>query len=284
VKRLLHLVPSLALCAFDSVIGLFVRRTDFTVLVYHDVSDAEGERFGAHLRILEKRTVVRPEEIFAKEPVSGGVLITFDDALEGVYKNALPQLRKHGMHSVIFVPAQGMGDHPRWKQRSNVVSRQSRIATLETIRSNKDQFVSYGSHSWSHLSLKEANATEARREIIESKKELERALGFPIEYFAFPYGHYNTEHLELCREAGYRAVFAAKPEWNALPENRFLIPRVGINPSDSDLEVWLKARGAYRWLGMASAAKQWVKKIFSKAENTSGDAIKQTAVAQELKQ
>ena len=50
-----------------------------------------------------------------------------------------------------------------------------------------------GSHGLVHQDLTTLSQEEARREIVDSKKQLEDDFGQPIKHFCYPYGAWNQE-------------------------------------------------------------------------------------------
>ncbi len=64
-----------------------------------------------------------------------------------------------------------------------------------------------GSHGVTHVSFVFLDAASQRRELSESKRVLERALGSPVDAFAFPFGESGDPSVETTRlvaDAGYR--------------------------------------------------------------------------------
>jgi len=60
-----------------------------------------------------------------------------------------------------------------------------------------------GAHTLSHVMLTRVGEKVARKEIIGSKTSLERILGKRVTSFAYPYGCYRREHIEIVTEAGF---------------------------------------------------------------------------------
>jgi peptidoglycan/xylan/chitin deacetylase (PgdA/CDA1 family) len=78
------------------------------------------------------------------------------------------------------------------------------FASWEELRGLDPQVLEIGSHTASHPNL--ANVDEParlRREVFDSKANLERELGRTIEHFCYPAGSYNPAVLEQVRKAGY---------------------------------------------------------------------------------
>jgi peptidoglycan/xylan/chitin deacetylase (PgdA/CDA1 family) len=71
--------------------------------------------------------------------------------------------------------------------------------------------VTMGAHSVTHRNLKHLPLAEARREIAESKARIERELGRPCDFFAYPFGNPANDFTGAVKsavgEAGFRAAF-----------------------------------------------------------------------------
>lgn len=66
--------------------------------------------------------------------------------------------------------------------------------------------VIFGSHTLNHPILTQMPVELAKKEIIDSKRELEEKLGAKIEHFAYPNGYQNEELKKIIRETGYRSA------------------------------------------------------------------------------
>jgi hypothetical protein len=73
-----------------------------------------------------------------------------------------------------------------------------------------------GSHSYTHPYLTKRNNFDSdeeylsflEKEIIKSKTFFESKLKMPIETFAYPYGLYSKEIIQIVKKAGYKAAFS----------------------------------------------------------------------------
>lgn len=88
-----------------------------------------------------------------------------------------------------------------------------------------------GAHTCTHPAMKSLPVKEARREIVQSKSQLEMVVGGPIECFAYPYGSNSRAVRVLVRRSGFRRAFRTGEtgfsSWRTV--NRFGIPRVHID-------------------------------------------------------
>ena len=71
--------------------------------------------------------------------------------------------------------------------------------------------VTIGSHCQTHPHLPLIDKDIAKKEVADSRRDLETLLNRPINLFAFPYGEYNDQILEWSRQAGYQRVFSTLP-------------------------------------------------------------------------
>jgi len=79
--------------------------------------------------------------------------------------------------------------------------------TLDQLKELVKEGMWIGSHSVSHPYLSRINDPAAlRREIFESKRILEADLGMPITSFAYPFGHYTPQVVDLVKQAGYTSA------------------------------------------------------------------------------
>jgi len=94
--------------------------------------------------------------------------------------------------------------------------------------------VTIGSHTVSHPILTKHDARTAVHEVGDSKAVLERRLGRPVSYFAYPFGDRSAagaREFRFVREAGYAAAVTSRPG-HLFPyhaDHLHALPRVSIN-------------------------------------------------------
>jgi peptidoglycan/xylan/chitin deacetylase (PgdA/CDA1 family) len=134
-------------------------------------------------------------------------LVTFDDAYRSLLELGLPVLRELGVPGVVFVPAALVGTESSFD--AGISEPVEPICTWDELRALNAGGVSVQSHGLEHVRLSKLEGDRLERELLESKRTLERELGKPVEVFAFPYGDGGadpsavSESLERC---GYRAA------------------------------------------------------------------------------
>ena len=91
--------------------------------------------------------------------------------------------------------------------------------------------ITIASHSVNHYRLQNITEDEARFEISESKKILDDKIT-AIRYFAYPFGGYaqdfSEKHIELVRQAGYRAAVSTRNDMISPATDRYQLPRPNV--------------------------------------------------------
>jgi peptidoglycan/xylan/chitin deacetylase (PgdA/CDA1 family) len=119
------------------------------------------------------------------------ILITFDDGYRDVLRNAAPTIRRLGLHATEYViTGRTSGPDPSFLAWSQ-------LPLLE------HDGIEIGSHTVTHADLPAVGASDAWHELLASRLALERHLGHPVQWLAYPYGKFDTQIEELARRAGY---------------------------------------------------------------------------------
>ncbi|MGC7847627.1 polysaccharide deacetylase family protein [Desulforudis sp. 1088] len=145
------------------------------------------------------------------------ILITFDDGYRDNYLYALPVLEELGMQGTVFVVAGAIG-------KTNFFDAESQppnaMMSWEEIRAMERAGITIGSHTLTHPHLTQISTDQARREIVEAKRVLEKGLGHEVRYFCYPYGDYNPAVEALVAEAGYTLSFTCDQGRVTMDEER----------------------------------------------------------------
>ena len=171
------------------------------VLCYHAVSPDWEHRLAIQPDLLLRQ--VRVLSRFRQ------VHVTFDDAFRSA-ATVFPDLDRLGVPVQIFVCTRYAlvgapltipelaGDDPE------------QLATMnwDELREQAARGVAIGSHAVSHPHLTTLPEDDLRRELNESKEEIEDRLGRPCEDLAYPYGEHDERVRAAARAAGYRQAYA----------------------------------------------------------------------------
>lgn len=221
-----------------------------TVLMYHRIGDAQNdwerrfcispERFAGHMRALQRRGM-RPcsveEFVGWLEGVGslpkGSFLLTFDDGFVGVYDYAFPLLLKLRWPATVFLVSQLIGQKDEWTAHENPSGMTYPLLRRQEIEEMARGGISFQSHTRSHPDLRRLTWPDLINELAGARQDLEDLLGRRVPYFAYPYGWYNDNVLGAVKASGYAAAFSARPGFNRLGVDRYLIRRLDVYGSDT---------------------------------------------------
>ncbi|MCK1518903.1 MULTISPECIES: polysaccharide deacetylase family protein [unclassified Bradyrhizobium] len=254
-------------CSFRLVGRPCPRR--LTILYYHAVSSEDRIRFVRQMGALHRRAHVLPASYRGELP-SGKkcVAITFDDALVSVAANALPELAIRSFHSTIFVPVDWIGRVPGWAMKKSehaaAAEQAEAVMSSDQLRALDSSLVSLGSHSLTHRSMVEVSITHAQKEIEHSRHRLAELSGREVLEFSFPYGEYDEAAVAICRAAGYTTVYSIRAHGTDTTTAGLLRGRTKVDPSDGQIEFFLKFNGAYDWMGHNVSLRKMLRLGFGK--------------------
>lgn len=104
------------------------------------------------------------------------------------------------------------------------------------VRQLRSMGMQIGAHTVTHPILARLPVTEARHEIVESRRHLEAILGEPVRVFAYPNGKpgedYQLRDVQLVREAGFDAAVSTAWGVSTMAGDRFQLQR--FSPWDRD--------------------------------------------------
>jgi peptidoglycan/xylan/chitin deacetylase (PgdA/CDA1 family) len=174
--------------------------------------------FEAQMKLLKDSgvTVIGMQDFLAwkrgeKNIPPRSAIITFDDGWKSQYEVAWPILKKYGYPLTLFIYTEGVrGGHFGGGE----------AMTWEQLADMRDNSVDIEAHSKTHQDLRKPYDKVAKKrlsppeyeqwlhdEIVGSKELLEQRLGIKVDCFAVPYGFYNQHIKDVCKQAGYEAVF-----------------------------------------------------------------------------
>jgi len=102
----------------------------------------------------------------------------------------------------------------------------------EVIEMNQNN-IHFGAHTISHPTLSKMELLEAKREIHESKVEIENKLGCKVNHFAIPNGKegdFSEELKRYCKEIGFRTVVTTEPGVVSVQSDPYFLKRINPPP------------------------------------------------------
>jgi peptidoglycan/xylan/chitin deacetylase (PgdA/CDA1 family) len=234
-------------------------------LTFHTITEGARADFARQIAMLGRLARVLPG--VRKPELEKGVhhvVVTFDDAFQSFFRNALPVLAEAKVPVLLFVPTGYMGRKSAWFDYGGENPVGEEVVSAEELEGwVRDYAIEIGSHTVSHPNLAQISEEEVRAELRDSRKKLESLCRRKVNSVSFPYGSGGGREAGLAAEAGYDFCFGVLPETLAGSIHPGLIGRVSVQPADWDIEFKLKVLGAYRWLSRASAWKKKAKRAAS---------------------
>jgi peptidoglycan/xylan/chitin deacetylase (PgdA/CDA1 family) len=263
IKRLIKVTISLLALFYARVAnGLLTLagkkpRATCVVLYYHAVSTVDRRQFAWQMdELLRLTTPIAASNRQDLKPGLNYAAVTFDDAVQSVVVNAIPELLLRNIPATIFVVVNFVGGTPKWATYGPEYDDQDRIITLEQLKSLREDLFTIGSHTLSHPWLPSLSESEARIELMGSRNNLGALLDREIKLFSFPYGAMSDELVTWCEQAGYERVFTIVPTHAFSDAREFVSGRITADPGDWRLEFRLKLLGAYQWLHLVYRFKK----------------------------
>jgi len=236
------------------------------VLVYHTISsppepllgdiDISPERFKDQLKWLSRwRRVVPLEETL--RPSKRGVAITFDDGFRDNLTVALPLLEKYNLPMTLFVTA-GFVGAPDY------------LSAAELREISRHKLVTIGAHGLFHRHFNRLSSDDARFELLESRRMLERITRKKVDLLAWPFGECDERLEQLSAACGYRAAWSVWKGSNGL-HSRWRVP---LGRQDNLARFVAKTSGVY-----ALTKARWHRRAVERDSNPASAATDQSVLA-----
>ena len=154
---------------------------------------------------------------------SKSVIITVDDGYRSIYEFAYPLLKRYGYTATLFI-------------YTDFIGASGNALTWNHIRELKAAGFEIGSHSISHADLTmklpyendQTFQSRITKELIHSKAIIDRELNQDTQVFAYPYGNYNQQVLNLFPKAGYKLGLTIRSGGNSFFANPLTLKRSQI--------------------------------------------------------
>jgi len=162
------------------------------VLCYHRIeNDHKGDytvspaTFTAHMKVLADSGYhsIKPAQlydylVYNKELPSKPILITFDDSRIEHSTIAAKVMEKYGFRGVFFI--------------MTITYNKKNYMTTDEIAQLAKKGHTVGLHSWDHtMVIKYKEVADWQKQVIAPKAKLEKIVGKPVEYWAYPNGVYD---------------------------------------------------------------------------------------------
>lgn len=234
------------------------------ILMYHKIPDTKissqhkifvtKDNFEKHLRyfksrgfetltfsdLMKFRKGIKKFKEFPKKPL----ILTFDDGYSDNLINASPLLKKYNFKAQIFLLADPGINKNSWDMATD--EPESSIVSGPDRRKWKQSEFEIGSHGFTHQKITDYSYDAAFKEVIESKKTLEKEFEVSINVFAFTYGIRRADSADLTQKAGYDYAVNTDTGGLLIEEDPYSIFRVNIFPDENHWSLFKKTSTWYR--------------------------------------
>jgi peptidoglycan/xylan/chitin deacetylase (PgdA/CDA1 family) len=157
------------------------------------------------------------------------VALTFDDGWRDQHEYAFPLLKKYGFTATFFVPVMWIG-HPK-------------VMPWSELREMADAGMTIGTHGAKHLHFDQIGEPLLKKEIVDSKLEMEKYLGQPVLDIAYPGGHWTTQAIAVVRSAGYEVALGVEHDIIQSQAHRYDVRRFHAGNDLASITTPLTASG-----------------------------------------
>lgn len=208
------------------------------ILTYHSISDdnwffsVKLEEFKKQINYLRENFEIISLSDLEKyikgnikfdKPV---VVITFDDGYRNIlsirdfYKNIKVK------PTVFLIAETKLANYEELKTTRDFLSKNDVNVLL------KDGW-EIGSHTITHPDMYKLTGIEIEKEVLGSKKIIEKNFNKKVKYISYPKGKYTNEIVNFVNKAGYSLGFTMNDEIIDSKINKLKIPRIGVNNTHS---------------------------------------------------
>lgn len=141
------------------------------------------------------------------------ILLTFDDGYRDFYTDAYPILKKYHAKATQYVIA-------------GFLNRSNHLTTAQLQEIGKDGLVEIGAHTVHHVWLKGRSLKDVGSEVFQSKVILQKIINKPVVSFAYPFGAFDEQAVQVVKDAGFSSATSTIPGIDQKPEYRYFLYRL----------------------------------------------------------
>ena len=235
------------------------------ILMYHQIAEhQDGARFNG-LRVppemfekqlqwltANKWTFLTMAELVEKRQQlpNKTVVLTFDDGYLDNLTNALPLMQKYQAKATLYLVIDRHDNDWSTKKKkhhdSGELARDPKLTDQQVSELLESGCFELGGHTHSHANLKSLNPDQKISEIRHSKTILEETFNSQITSFAYPFGIYTDEDVDLVKQSGYTNAVTTDAGIDDLTQSMFTLRRVKISGKDNFYAFTLRMKNGIR--------------------------------------
>lgn len=158
------------------------------------------------------------------------VLLTIDDGYVDDVKTILPILRAHRFVATFYVITRRLHE--------------AGFLNATEIRRLDAAGMDVGAHTRTHVPLASVPAAEMVEQVAGSRRDLERIVGHPVQWFAYPFGSHDAAVVAELRRAGFVLAVTTEGGTSESSQASLELPRIHVGRSAGVATVLACSSGA----------------------------------------
>ncbi|HCC00902.1 MAG TPA: hypothetical protein DEP42_06795 [Ruminococcaceae bacterium] len=213
--------------------------TKLPILMYHSITTVKGNnlcvptaQFAAQMAWLKSNgyTTLSMEEVYAHLSThtalpDKAVVVTLDDGYFDNYTHAYPILKQNKQKATVFMISGKIGT--------------SNYMVASQLKEMSQNGIEIQDHTVSHGHLSKMSYAQQVAELRNSKTTLEKIIGRPVNFVAYPYGDYDQNTLQATKEVGYKMAFRENGGTASITDPILEVRRSYVRAAD-DLDAFSK--------------------------------------------
>lgn len=143
------------------------------------------------------------------------IVITFDNGYASQYTNAVPVLKQLGWVGVENLQLNGLSPSEGGLTDPQIRGLVAAGWELDT-------------QGMTHADLITVDSNQLSYEVTTARQTLRSQYGVPVNWFSYPFGHYNATVIAAVRGAGYVGATSIVSGWASAGQDRFSLPRMQV--------------------------------------------------------
>ena len=232
------------------------------IMMYHLISDqlpnkkksglrVSTQMFEEHLKYFSSNNwkFIKMSELGKYENEDKVVAITFDDGYLNNYTEAFPLLKKYNACATLYLVIDrhqndwSVKKNPR--HNTGILAKEKKLKDENIIEMLESGVFELGGHTITHPYLLSLSTEEKEAEMIGCKDLLESTFNTKVSSFAYPFGIYDDEDLNIIKNSNYNSAVTTD-EGVASLESRFELKRIKASGKDNFFAFKLRVLKGFR--------------------------------------
>ena len=232
------------------------------IMMYHMISEQLGqgkksglrvspEMFEKHLKYFKDNgwKFIKMSELKNNEDENKVVAITFDDGYLDNYSHAMPLLKKYDACATLYLVIDrhqndwSVKKNP--KHNTGVLAHEEKLSDDNIKEMINSGVFELGGHTITHPYLPNTSIEDKKYEMIECKNILETTFNTKVSSFAYPFGIYNIEDVEIIKTSNFESAVTTD-EGVANSNTPFELKRIKASGKDNFFAFKLRVQKGFR--------------------------------------